>query len=346
MTISYTSRLKLPTPQANQSADVPADLLALATALDKAAVIDVGPVANRPTSTPGTPGIAGRFYFATDEVLLYHDNGTGWNSIGPSVIADLAVTTAKLADLAVTRPKIANGAIADLQVSGTAAINASKLLSGSVAALQISDALKPSAGASAATESLRALGTSAGQALPGNDARLLNATPAIVTTLPSTPVDGQECYYVADAANGVVWHLRYRTAAVGAYKWEYLGGAPLAYSYYPTSNYNAPGAPGANDTNCTVTPPLAGDYIVDFGVTANMGTANNSIAFSVYNNSVRSDSSFIQGLPATAYTVLARRLRMNALAAATVLYLNYIAANGGVVTVYARSLAITPVRVG
>lgn len=47
-----------------------------------------------------------------------------------------------------------------------------------------------------------------------------------VTTLPSSPVDGQEVYFAADASNGVIWHLRYRDAATG-YKWEYVGGPPI-----------------------------------------------------------------------------------------------------------------------
>ena len=52
---------------------------------------------------------------------------------------------------------------------------------------------------------------------------------ALVTSLPATPTDGQEVYYLADAANGVIWHLRYRAAATGAFKWEFVGGPPLSH---------------------------------------------------------------------------------------------------------------------
>src|SRR4029077_6354783 len=52
--------------------------------------------------------------------------------------------------------------------------------------------------------------------------------PPLVTSLPGSPVDGQECYYQADATAGIVWHLRYRAAATGPYKWEYLGGPAKA----------------------------------------------------------------------------------------------------------------------
>src|SRR4051812_22380129 len=54
--------------------------------------------------------------------------------------------------------------------------------------------------------------------------------PARVTSLPVSPVDGQEVYYVADATNGVLWHLRYNAASASAYKWEFVGGSPLESS--------------------------------------------------------------------------------------------------------------------
>lgn len=49
----------------------------------------------------------------------------------------------------------------------------------------------------------------------------------LVTALPSAPVDRQIVYYLADAALGLVWTLRYRAAASSAYRWEFIGGSPL-----------------------------------------------------------------------------------------------------------------------
>lgn len=63
--------------------------------------------------------------------------------------------------------------------------------------------------------------------------RLLATTQVIsaVSTLPTSPTDGQEIYYQASGdmtTQGVTWHLRYRSAArSGAGAWEYLGGPPL-----------------------------------------------------------------------------------------------------------------------
>lgn len=89
--------------------------------------------------------------------------------------------------------------------------------------------------------------------------------PQRVTSLPANPADGQECYYVADATNGVVWHLKYNTSSGSAYKWEYVGGAPLYAEILTAANeaissatYVALTTPGPN-----VSLPLAGDYDVE-----------------------------------------------------------------------------------
>jgi hypothetical protein len=55
----------------------------------------------------------------------------------------------------------------------------------------------------------------------------LNAAPQLLSSLPSSPYDGQEIYYSADPTNGVIWHLRYRSASAPPYKWELVGGPPL-----------------------------------------------------------------------------------------------------------------------
>jgi hypothetical protein len=84
------------------------------------------------------------------------------------------------------------------------------------------------------------------------------------TVLPSSPGDGESFYYVADATNGVVWHLRYRSAATGSYKWEYVGGAE--YVSESTTNFVSTtsvtyGNPSGGAMP-TIVCPLAGDYDV------------------------------------------------------------------------------------
>jgi len=70
------------------------DLGNLAADLDNVGKDDSGPLANRPASSPGSPGKRGRYYWATDEATLYRDNGTGWNAVGLRRCAVRAYATA------------------------------------------------------------------------------------------------------------------------------------------------------------------------------------------------------------------------------------------------------------
>lgn len=72
-------------------------------------------------------------------------------------------------------------------------------------------------------------GTSFPDRAQENDESLGLAIPpqaGVVTTLPTSPTDGMEIYYVADATNGVVWKFRY-TASLTGLKWAFVGGGPL-----------------------------------------------------------------------------------------------------------------------
>ena len=100
--------------------------------------------------------------------------------------------------------------------------------------------------------------------------------PTFVTARPATPFDGQEVYYQSTTAGtgggasnsmasvGAVWHLRYRAAASGSYKWEVVGASPIGmgvgaeeYVSVGTAVYTTI---SANSPKLTV--PVAGDYFV------------------------------------------------------------------------------------
>jgi hypothetical protein len=86
--------------------------------------------------------------------------------------------------------------------------------------------------------------------------------PPIVTALPTNPIDGQECYYLADATNGIMWRFRYRAASSSAYKWEYIGGTPLRTG--PSGSVNQSAAAYVT-AGIQIALPLAGDYHVRAG---------------------------------------------------------------------------------
>lgn len=182
---------------------------------------------------------------------------------------------------------------------------------------------------------------------------VLASAPLVITSAAElaaiTPVDGQEIIFVADAANGIIWRFRYRAAAAGTYKWEYIGGSELM-------NYVAGVTPGTQSTSYVaqtggpaVTIPLAGDY--DVNISAQLSTNVTGVSYMSFGTSAGSasdvnaiairDSSFTWQGP------LSRKVRSTGLAAAAVLT-NYYHSSGAGISAYAqyRKIAITPVRVG
>lgn len=181
--------------------------------------------------------------------------------------------------------------------------------------------------------------------------------PGTVTTLPTSPLDGQECFYLADATNGVVWHLKYRATSSSPYKWEGIGGGSrMIGAVVAAENGTATG--GYQDLATmgpTVTVPLAGDYEVDFGASfalAAGGATGIIVAAGVFvgatapsDNTQLATSGSISGsgfTPATAR----QAVRLNGLASGTVLKLRYNSINSIAFVASARRIAVQPVRVG
>src|SRR5688572_16031518 len=98
------------------------------------------------------------------------------------------------------------------------------------------------------------------------DHRDTTLVPSVVDALPGSPVDGQEVYFqsAAMATDGVLWHLRYRAASAGPYKWEFLGGSPLT-AIEDAQVTTASTSPVELGTGPLVVLPLAGDYDVEHG---------------------------------------------------------------------------------
>jgi hypothetical protein len=101
------------------------------------------------------------------------------------------------------------------------------------------------------------------------------------TTPPASPNDGDEWYLPADATNGVIWAFRYRSASASAYKWEFVGGAPMAAG--PSGSMTiATGTPTDLTGGPTVTLPRAGDYVIDLGAVAQANVAAAAYNITVY----------------------------------------------------------------
>lgn len=88
--VGTTPRLSIPYPELNDGADVPLWIKAVADSCDHFPPVSSGLFSDRPVSTPVTPGIRDRLYWATDIRLGYWDTGTGWDEITGS-IKDLVI---------------------------------------------------------------------------------------------------------------------------------------------------------------------------------------------------------------------------------------------------------------
>lgn len=169
------------------------------------------------------------------------------------------------------------------------------------------------------------------------------------TTLPSSPVDGQSFYYVADTGTGTVWHLRYRAAST---KWEFVGGNP-----YNVQQLGAHTAIVANNTwtdtstgSLTYTTPVAGIWRVD--VSASLLC---SVAGTLYLGVARGATNPTASTNTTIATVAANGVNGHSLsyvtpsvAASTALTVKYLQVTGGSATIDRRggSMKVYPVQLG
>ena len=94
----------------------------------------------------------------------------------------------------------------------------------------------------------------------------LSRLSSLATSLPAGASDGQEIYYQADATNGVIWNLRYRSASPNTSKWEFVGGSPLETRIETQESTNSTTFVALATPGPSVTVPLAGTYEVQIGV--------------------------------------------------------------------------------
>jgi hypothetical protein len=186
--------------------------------------------------------------------------------------------------------------------------------------------------------------------------------PGYGSTLPTSPADGQEYNYVADATNGIVWRLRYNASSASTHKWELLGGSPLSQNIITTELVNQVNWTNPATLGPTLTPPLAGDYMVKVSVGFNQGanTAQGQCEAAVGIGGAAPAAGINTGvqcqLPPPGATgnylvaSLHNRFRMNNLAAGNALTIMYrdpaIGVGNGGFYVLNRYLEAIPVRVG
>jgi hypothetical protein len=186
---------------------------------------------------------------------------------------------------------------------------------------------------------------STGSLAPG--ASILNyepiaGNPKEVTALPANPYDGQEVYFVADASKGVLWHLRYRAAEAGSFKWMFLGGPPMTAEVLgsnatsSTSFVSLTGGP-------SLTTPLAGDYFLNVSF---QGDGSNIQVMSYALGAVAATDDYAALTGTGAVATGHRERRVDGLAKAAVIEAKYRSANAVSGNFLRRYMQLVPVRVG
>jgi hypothetical protein len=177
-----------------------------------------------------------------------------------------------------------------------------------------------------------------------------SGAPPLVSVLPSSPSDGQEVYYLADATNGIIWHLRYRSGSPSAYKWEYIGGSDLFALVATAANTtsSAYNDLSGGSLGPSVTLPLAGDYDVLTGSSSGNTSAGQEALMSyAIGATPASDADMVQFTPADSsgkrVSVSGTR-RKTGLAAGIVLRCQY-RVGGGTGIFQDRWIRARPVRV-
>jgi len=175
----------------------------------------------------------------------------------------------------------------------------------------------------------------------------------LVTALPGSPTDGQECILVDSlTAPTYQWHLRY-VAAKASNKWIFIGGAP-AVTEVLTSENRANTAYGDLATiGPSFTIPVAGDYLITVSFRAvyvsGSGTSNSTLMSFAIGATGPSDNDAAAGThnnSVNTFAGTARVVKKAALAAATALVAKY---RGGEANTFAfsdRRMIVAPLAVG
>lgn len=155
----------------------------------------------------------------------------------------------------------------------------------------------------------------------------LNGLSAGGTSLPASPIDGQVYHYVADATNGIIWQMRYRSASASTYKWEWVGGGELRAELRTTGSTTSTSYVDLPGAGLSLVAPRAGDYLVNFHVVYGhtVGTAFGIVAVKVGGAAVDEDNHGLlcQTEVANCNVVQNEQVDVLAVAASTTLKMQY-----------------------
>ena len=105
------------------------------------------------------------------------------------------------------------------------------------------------------------------------------------TTLPASPVDGQEAILVDSLTNpSYQWRFRYNAGSSSPYKWEFIGGPPASTYVSANEVYSGSGWANLATVGPNFTIPRAGDYRVEADATTGIPGASGASWIGVADN--------------------------------------------------------------
>ena len=171
-----------------------------------------------------------------------------------------------------------------------------------------------------------------------------------VTALPSTAGDGDEILFVDSlSAPTYAWHLKY-ISAKSTNKWQFVGGSPMVAEVAANESMTSTTYAALTTAGPSVTVPVAGDYLVEFGALIRGGSDNAlpSMSFSVGGTAASTADRIDQG-PSTAeqtYASVSRAVKKSAVAASSAITAKYKVTSAGTGDFENRWLKVTPIAVG
>lgn len=161
-----------------------------------------------------------------------------------------------------------------------------------------------------------------------------------------TPIDGDEVYLIADAANGVVWHLRYNAGSASSYKWEYLGGGEMNARVLASETTTATWV-DLTTVGPQIVVPRAGDYFCMYGALLYNANAAGTAAAGIYYNGALQTSiiTTIDNSIGSVQVGDTQQGLLTGLAAGTTVKMQYWSSGGFVSTFTNRWLTLIPRRI-
>ena len=152
---------------------------------------------------------------------------------------------------------------------------------------------------------------------------------------------------------GAVWHLRYRAAASGSYKWESVGGPRLNHSVKDGTISDAEATSSATYTVLAtagplITLPLAGDYEITIGCTVYGATVSavSSMSYDIGGTAaVDADAVQVYQTSVANIVTVPSRVRVKTGLSAVTLTAKY-KSNSGNANFWNRTMSARPIRVG